>query len=175
MPYATVELGGSGRKPQVTMSRLLRFRFRRLPTVIVVVVAVLSASGIRHLRKAEARRKREASYQAALRAYSHDLSPGLTRREVESYLRTRNTSFRQVCCGEAGDYADLVQVGKEDPPWYCSDSYVYVAIEFAAVEPHDWRLAVLPRENNDSKKSSLAYDSDILTRIEMYRPDTGCL
>jgi hypothetical protein len=139
-----------------------------------VIVAIFFATGFRHLRKVEARRNREATYQSALRAYSRDLKLGLTRREVEGYLRARNTSFRQVGGGEAGgDFADLVQVGREDPPWFCSESYVYVAIEFAAVERHDPDL--LLRRSNDPKRSFDAYDSEILTKVGMYRPDTGCL
>jgi hypothetical protein len=132
----------------------------------MVFVAVLSAAGIRHLQRAKARRKREATYQAALRAYSHDLQRGLTRKEVEAYLRARNTDFRQECCTAAGYYADLIRVGEEDPPWYCSESYVYVAIEFTAMEPHSRPYGY---------SSALAMDSDVLTRIEIDRPDTGCL
>jgi hypothetical protein len=175
MRYDTVELCGSGGKPQVTRRWPVCSRFPWLPAVIFVIAAVLSAAGIGLLRKAEARNKREATYQAALGAYSHDPSPGLARKEVESYLRARNTSFRQVCCGEAGDYADLIQVGRGNPPWFCSESYVYVAIEFAAVERHDSFLEAIRRKSNDSKKSPIAYDSDILTKVEMYRPDIGCL
>jgi len=115
----------------VTTRRSRWYRLRLLPIVIVVIIAALSAIGIRHLRKAEARRKREGTYQTALRLYSHDLKPGLTR--------------------------------------------VYVAIEFAAVVPHDWHLAVIPRKSNESKNTYVAYDSDILTKVEIYRPDTGCL
>jgi hypothetical protein len=118
---------------------------------------------------------REAAYQAALREYSKDLHRGLTRREVEAYLRARNTTFSQTCCGQAGDYADVILVGIERPPWYCSESYVYVAIEFSAVEPHDWRLDILPNLRSPGKASFFGYDSDVLARIELYRPDTGCL
>lgn len=144
-------------------------------TAIAVVLALLSAAAIRHLRVGAARRKRDATYQAALRAYSHDLSPGSTRKAVESYLQARNTTVRQVCCGEAGDYADLIQVGEESPPWYCSESYVYVAIEFAAVELHDWQLGVVRMEIKAPHKSHIAYDSDVLTKVQLLQEDMGCL
>jgi hypothetical protein len=54
-------------------------------------------------------------------------------------------------------YADLVKIGEESPPWYCSEEYVYVALEFASSEP-------LKQD-----------DSDLLERIEIFQPDSGCL
>jgi hypothetical protein len=83
---------------------------------------------------------------------------------VENYLRARNTSFIHMCCLGEHYYVDQVKVGEEDAPWYCGEAYVYVAFEFAAAEPHDPRSA-----------SYFARDSDVLRRIELFRPLTGCL
>ena len=56
-----------------------------------------------------------------------------------------------------GQYADLVKIGEESPPWYCSEEYVYIAFEFSFLGK--W-------EQNDS---------DVLERIEIFQPDSGCL
>jgi hypothetical protein len=154
-----------GRKSVNSYARCLKVLDTRR-TIAIVIAAVLSAIALRYHLKAEAGKKREVAYQAALRAYSFDLKPGLTRKEVEDYLRARNAKFSQMCClgKQYKDYADLVKIGEEDAPWFCSEAYVYVAFEFAAIESHDLLSA-----------SPFARDSDVLRRIEIFRPLTGCL
>src|SRR5947209_18878249 len=76
----------------------------RLLTVVLVAVA-LSVIGVRHVREKRsqqkhvlekrAQQKREVAYKAALRSYSEVLRPGVTRNEVESYLRAENV--RLLC------------------------------------------------------------------------------
>jgi hypothetical protein len=39
------------------------------------------------------RREREIGYEVALRKYSETVHPGITRKELEDYLRPRNTNF----------------------------------------------------------------------------------
>lgn len=135
---------------------------KRWMLLIMVVVAISSAAMVlsSHVRS-EARTKREAEYQMALQSYSHDLKPGLTRKEVENYLHAKGAVFTQMCCiEERTTYADLVKVGEESAPWYCSESYVHVAFEFAATEPHElWK----------------AYETDKLRRILIFRQLGGCL
>ncbi len=66
-----------------------------------------------------------------------------------------------MCCvEERSAFADLVRIGQEDAPWYCSENYVFVAFEFAAVESH-----------NPLK----AYDTDSLKTVTLYRQLGGCL
>ena len=72
----------------------------RLLTVVLVAVA-LSVIGVRHVleKRAQqkhvlekrAQQKREVAYKAALRSYSEVLRPGVTRNEVESYLRAETS------------------------------------------------------------------------------------
>jgi hypothetical protein len=126
---------------------------------MVVIVVLASALTVRSAFKEEARQKREAAYQSALQAYSHSLPPGLTRKEVETYLRARNVSFRWMWPVK-GMVADLIEVGQEDHPWCCSENTVYVAFEFGAREPH---------------QPSGDYGPDVLKRVELFRQLTGCL
>jgi len=123
---------------------------------------VISAIVVRSSVRAAARRKRETGYTGALKAYSDALHPGMTRKDVEGYLRSRNTQFTWVWTAFGGrresQYADLVKIGEETAPWYCSEAYVYVAFEFSAV--------------NDFHRQT---DSDALQGIEIFRPYTGCL
>jgi len=111
--------------------------------------------------------KREVGYQSALMGYSQDFQPGLTRKEVEDRLRSKGASFGQIWTSFGGrresDYADIVKIGEESAPWYCSEAYVYIALEFSAVEEHSFLY------------HHLAKDSDVLKRVEIFRPLTGCL
>ena len=81
---------------------------------------------------------------------------------MESYLRARNAHFSWIYTGFGGrhesQYADVIKIGEETAPWYCSEAYVFVAFEFSGVEAYDKQK-----------------DSDPLERIEIYRPDSGCL
>jgi hypothetical protein len=107
-------------------------------------------------------REREAGYRGALKAYSAALHSGMTRKDVEDYLRSKNTRFTWAWTAFGGrkesQYADLVKIGEESAPWYCSEANVYVAFEF--------------RDVNGFNRQT---DSDVLQRIEIFRPYSGCL
>ena len=111
---------------------------RWLPVLIGVILALSTVAAFRNHIKSEAKKKREAVYESTLQAYSQNLKPGWTRKAVEDYLRTNNTFFTQICCiKERSALADLVKIGEEDAPWYCSEHWVHIAFEYAAVEQHD--------------------------------------
>src|SRR5207245_8485015 len=122
----------------------------RLLTVVLVAVA-LSVIGVRHVleKRAQqkhvlekrAQQKREVAYKAALRSYSEVLRPGVTRNEVESYLRAENVRFGQMCCVDPTDlskgvYDELTEIGQEDAPWFCSEMNIYVAFQFTGPDRH---------------------------------------
>ena len=46
----------------------------------------------------ERKEKREAAYQAKLLSYSDVLKPGMTRKNVEDFLRGKDVAFGQLCC-----------------------------------------------------------------------------
>ena len=132
-----------------------------LLVLIGVIIAASAGAAFRSHVRSEAKKKREAVYESTLQAYSQNLKPGLTRKEVEGYLRVKGTAFTQMCCiEERSAFADLVQIGKEDAPWYCSEHYVRIAFEFAAAESH-----------NPIK----AYDTDVLKTVTIFHQLGGCL
>ena len=108
--------------------------------------------------RAAATRKRETGYSLALKAYSEALHPGMTRKDIEEYLRSRKTQFRSELGPVGGrpesQWADLVKIG-EEATFSCSKVYVYLAFEFSPA--YDFRLRI---------------DSDVLQRIEIIR--VGC-
>jgi|ERR1700674_808405 hypothetical protein len=105
--------------------------------------------------------EREAAYQAKLQSYSDVHKPGITRKNVEDYLRAKGVAFGRFCCvDDRSAFADLVKIGKEKHPWYCEKHNVYIAFQFAAVESH---------------KAWEAYDSDALKRITIFHQLQGCL
>ena len=136
---------------------------RRLLWIFVAIVIAVLAFGLREVLKARAQKKREVAYQSALAFYAKNLTLGMLRKDVDSYLRANHVSFSQTCCFEfRGAFADLVKVGEDDAPWFCSDTDVYVALEFAASEP----LQPL---------STPANDMDVLRKIAIERIGSGCL
>jgi hypothetical protein len=106
--------------------------------VIVAALLIVCLLGIKSVIEKRAAQKRQTEYEAVLREYSGALKSGMSRREVESYLRLRGRSFRQMCCIKVprNAYADIVKIGEEKAPWYCNKYNVYVAFEFETTEPH---------------------------------------
>lgn len=55
----------------------------------------------------------------------------MTRKAVEKYLHGKKVEFRQICCMEqSGAFSDLVKIGQDEHPWFCSENDVYIALEF---------------------------------------------
>ena len=132
------------------------------------MVAILIAActlAIYRVSQARAQRKREDSYRATLRSYSEVLGPGMSRETVESYLREKNAEFRQMCCVDTklskGIYDDLVRVGQERAPWFCSENNVYIAFQFAGSRPRHTGWDARP--------------TDTLTAITVFHWLEGCL
>lgn len=126
---------------------------------IVIVFALSVAISFRSHRKSEARRGREARYAAILNGYVQDLKPGMTRKQVEDYLRLRGSRFTQgSVSGNA--FTDFVKIGEEEAPWFCSENWVHIAFEFAAAQAHD---------------ALEAYDGDVLKTVTIFRQLGGCL
>jgi hypothetical protein len=92
--------------------------------------------------------RRNAQYRRVLKEYSDVLKPGMRRSEVENYfIMSKYVSFGQECCvgPKRGTFDDLVEIGNEKAGWVCQEQVVYVAFEFAAVEPKkEW--AADPRD-----------------------------
>ena len=111
--------------------------------------------------------KRELVYRGILQSYQQVLKPGMTRKEVEDYLRAKNKNFRQMCCidfksGMKHSWDDEMKIGQEDPPWFCGENNVYVGFEFSdSAQPHGefWQ----------------ADDSDILKSVTLRHQLEICL
>lgn len=114
----------------------------------------------------DSKRKRDAAYEAAVQLYAQKLKPGMTRVEVEAYLRKQGTQFMQMCCVEKNSYwDDLVKIGGEGHPWYCSEHYVYVAFLFTTTQPNEpWRA-----------ERWKPHETDVLKEIRRYDMLGGCL
>jgi hypothetical protein len=140
---------------------------KTLISFALLILILLAGVVVRHKwrqraqREQHARQERDVAYQSALKSYSRILQPGLTREYVENFLRKNGTAFGQVCCiGDSAAFADLVQIGSEKPPWWCSERTVYVAFRFVAAGSHDrWQ------KNG----------SDVLDSITIYEQAGGCM
>jgi hypothetical protein len=132
--------------------------------VTVAAGALLLTVTARHVLEEAAQKRRAISYQSALLTYSQRVRPGMTRKEVEEQPRIKGARFTQRCCTEdRSAFSDLVRVGEEAVPWYCSEWPVYVAFEFVAAEPNQLQSPLKPAA------------SDVLRRIELVGNGEGCL
>ena len=147
-----------------TVLKMRRWRVVAVALTIIVVVAC-GVTSIVSRRNARLALEREAQYQAWLRSYSEAFPIGVTRNEVEAYLRGNGRPFRQMCCMPDGATGrpldDLTQIGAEPHPWNCSEHNVYIGFAFV---PKGLRLAD-PSSN----------DTDILMEIRIFHWLEGCL
>jgi hypothetical protein len=139
--------------------------FRR-PMKLRSVVAILTLAGlsslivVRHETNAAAKKSREAEYQLALKTWSQRVKPGQTRGEVETEFRAHGTVYSQVMGAFGGQgFADLVNVGKEDHPWYCGENVVDIVFEF------------VPENVPETRPNS----ADVLKTISIQSMPGGCL
>jgi hypothetical protein len=136
----------------------MRIRLR-LAIGAALLATILSSACI---HSAEQARRRDEGYQAQLAWFSQVLKPGMTRKEVESYLHANGRELIQMCCMGRwkNAYDDLTKIGQEPHPWYCSAHSVYVGFEFVSSGSHEFPEA---------------HDSDTLNRVQIYHWFEGCL
>jgi len=113
-----------------------------------------------------AQQRREAAYQVVLRSYLDILKPGMTRKEVEDYLHSQGSKIARMCCVERKElaqsvYDDLIKIGQEDAPWFCSEKNIYVAFQFSGL-----------KQNGPAGEAN---PSDKLNSVTLYRRLEGCL
>src|SRR5579863_4360043 len=130
-----------------------RIARRSAASIVVLIVLFAIALAWRYERHESARNKREAGYELERRRYSAALRMGMSRKELEEYFRENNIVARPRMADEL-----LVQIGREDPPWFCSELNVFVKFQF---DHHGRNPSQWP-----------ASDSDVLTSITtLYWPD----
>lgn len=154
--------------------KLIRYaivpRTRTVQIVFLTTVVVgLLGFGVRYELKQRQQVRRQAEYQTTLAAYNQALKPGMTRREVEDYIQTKNANFSHTCCVDSTETAkrhtwdDLVRIGQEEHPWFCSEHNVYVAFQFV-----DYEGEKVGFQMKDD-------DLDKLRAVTIYHALEGCL
>ena len=118
-----------------------KIRWCPVSVVLLTLAILLIALGVSCDRDGETRagRARQALYQQAVKEFSDALKPGTARSEVESYLRSRDRKFSHVfgpgLSNSASDgAADLVKIGAEKAPPYCSGLDIFVALRFSSMQ-----------------------------------------
>jgi hypothetical protein len=147
-------------------------RAKRLWLKIIAAIAVIVFGLwlVQHVRERRKAAEREAYYQTVLAKYAGELKPGMSREQVEQRLQTDRRQFRQMCCVanfrrqyvsllDAG-WDDLVKIGEESTPWFCSGNNVYIALEFN------------PKSKDELPKTNV---SDILKRVSVFHQLERCL
>jgi hypothetical protein len=127
----------------------------------LATVAVALSIAVHHWYSLQAQRNRDAIYQRSLQSYLQEFPSGLERKTVEDRLRVNKTQIQQLFNARSlNAFTDLVRIGQDPAPWYCSDVGVYIAFDFAATEQHP---------SDDSR------DSDVLRRVRLEKHGEECL
>jgi hypothetical protein len=145
-------------------------RLRLLKIIAATGVMFFGLWLVQHVRERHKAAEREAYYQTILAKYTSELKPGMSREQVEQRIQSDGKWFGQMCCVanirgqytssvEAG-WDDLVKIGEESPPWFCSENNVYIAFEFN------------PKSPGELSKTNA---SDILKRVSVFQQLEVCL
>jgi hypothetical protein len=145
-------------------------RLRLLKIIAATGVMFFGLWLVQHVRERHKAAEREAYYQTILAKYTSELKPGMSREQVEQRIQSDGKRFGQMCCVanirgqytssvEAG-WDDLVKIGEESPPWFCSENNVYIAFEFN------------PKSPGELSKTNA---SDILKRVSVFQQLEVCL
>ena len=81
--------------------------------LLLMVVIALFAIPYELQKRLDASHRSEAAYQSALRFYTQELKPGMTRKDVEEYLQAKQIFFQRCCLDEKVAVADVVNIGRE--------------------------------------------------------------
>lgn len=130
---------------------------------LAVVALCLMGFGVASVVRRTIRRKHQALYASILGEYSAELKTGTPRKDVEQLLNSKGQPFQRTCCllkGNRSAFEDLVKIGSEPAPWYCSENNVYLVFEFYS-PTHDGMPSAQP--------------SDSLKRIAVSPWLQGCL
>jgi len=101
---------------------------RRWQILIVAIVFIGIFVGAFQWYRLRAQRKRNALYQSTLKAFSGEFPPGVTRKIVEDHLRTKGIPIeRELGPGSLDTLSDIVVIGYDPTPWFCSSWPVYIA------------------------------------------------
>lgn len=137
-----------------------------MTVLIALALAASIALGVRHVREVRIKRRREAEYQTVLRTYRDSFKMGISRKELEDYLSSRRIPFQHMCCVNMKEYSkatydDLVKIGSEPVPWFCSENNVYIGFDFRG------------RERGSPAPTAEALD--LLTDIKIFHWLEGCM
>jgi hypothetical protein len=144
-------------------------RFTLLLTCGILGLIVVGIWLTHHLREKHNSAKREAWYQTVLAESKSAFKPGTPRGEVEQHFRVHHTQFKHMCCvanyrGQpvtlSATYDDLVKIGQEKAPWFCSEHNVYIAFEFN------------PKSQGEAPETNA---SDSLKRVSIFHGLEGCM
>jgi hypothetical protein len=148
----------------------MRGKRSKVLMIAAIALIVFSIWLVQHVRERHKAAEREASYQTVLAKYTGECKPGASREQVERYLQTDGRQFTQMCCvanfrGQhvspvGAGYDDLVKIGEESAPWFCSENNVYIAFEFN------------PKSHGELSDTNA---SDILKKVSVFHQLEGCL
>jgi hypothetical protein len=140
-----------------------RNRATRILIIDAVLLTVVVFAIVLHTqRRRRAAALRMIQYQAQVHQYSEILPLGTTRAEINRYLHARGMKAFQMCCVSTHHrgWSELLKIGQESAPWYCSEENIYVGLEF---------------DSTQSQESANEADGDPLADVTLFPWLEGCL
>ena len=125
---------------------------RWLAVALAVIIAVAVCAGVSYWRAKQFEKEHQAAYETKLAGFQSALQPGMSREQVEDYLRGKGLPFQRSCC-ESGVFSDLTKIGQNPPNWVCRGWNVYVEFKF----------------ENALKDAQTATPSDRLKSMDLYQ------
>ena len=124
--------------------------------IMAVFLGIIVFLGIRYFSNVREAAKREEVYQSTLRSYRQVVKPGMNRKEVEEYLRSKNIEFFRF----SDD--DSTKIGEDDSlSVFCGRPEVFLQFQFTASPLQDRQM--------------VAGDGATLNKIEIIRKGSGCI
>jgi hypothetical protein len=124
--------------------------------IMAVFLGMVVFFGIRYFSKVREAAKREEVYQSTLRSYRQIVKPGMKRRDVEEYLRSKNIEFFRL------PDDDLTKIGEDDSlSLFCGRPDVFLQFQFTASPQQGHQI------DGDDKVT--------LNKIEIIRKGSGCI
>ena len=119
---------------------------------LVLIASFILYHAFSYVRFKRLVRQHQASYRATLAAYSSALKAGMTREQVEDYLRSQGTAYGRTCC-EAGVFSDITRIGREESTFLCREWNIYIRFQF----------------NGETASPEVAGPADTLRKIDLFQ------
>ena len=152
-----VRIGDSHANQIVTTERPAMKPRILIPLAVAAAIAITFAT--LHLHRTHSRNAHQAQYRAVLEAWSNEIAVGMNRTDAENVLHQKDIPFLRASVQGSRGLDDLITIGHETPPFFCSNDDVYVRVSF----------------NTSAGSLPTAHPTDRVQQIDLFEMPRACL